>query len=159
DPTIAQENAHRPFDDVEDIVLFMRMRAGTLGMRLQPPFGDGIAACRFIAVGLEDGADASHRARRRRARPRWFRHATRAAESSSNAQPSCMRRRAGPKRDTYSDWSRASLHAYLVARGSNTLLSRGMSKLLASGGRRSSYSCRRVTNARQAAFLSLFTRA
>ena len=37
------------------------MRAGARGVRLEPPFGNGVPRARFGAIGLEHRVDAAHR--------------------------------------------------------------------------------------------------
>ena len=38
----------------------MGVLAGALGVRVEPPFGDGVFGIGLGAVGFEDGADAAH---------------------------------------------------------------------------------------------------
>ncbi len=42
-PFGTHEHAHGAFDDVEDVVFWMRMRTGASGVRLEPPLGNRIA--------------------------------------------------------------------------------------------------------------------
>lgn len=60
DPSVAHEEAHGPLDHVEDIVLRMGMRAGSLGMGLEPPFRDRVPVLRLGIIRLEQSADAAH---------------------------------------------------------------------------------------------------
>src|SRR5436190_18830166 len=61
DPLVVHEKAQRALDDVEHVIFGMRVRAGPLGVGLEPPLGNGIGAGRFFAVGLEQRRDPSHR--------------------------------------------------------------------------------------------------
>ncbi|RYZ65536.1 MAG: hypothetical protein EOP09_14105, partial [Proteobacteria bacterium] len=59
DPVIAEKEAHRALDDEEHVVLLVRVRAGPLGVWLEPPLGDRVQARRLGAVGLEHGLDGT----------------------------------------------------------------------------------------------------
>src|ERR1043165_7109052 len=61
DPLVSDEDAHGAPDDVEHIVLGVRVRAGPLGVRLEPPLGDRVRPRGLVAVCLEHRADPAHR--------------------------------------------------------------------------------------------------
>src|SRR5437660_12201983 len=59
-PRLTHQDAQGAFDDVEDVVLRVRVKARTLRMWLKPPFRDRVARFAFGFVGLEDRGDAAH---------------------------------------------------------------------------------------------------
>src|SRR5437868_10627856 len=59
-PRLTHQGTHGAFDDVEDVVFRMRVRARTLRVWLKPPFRNGVARFGFEFVGLKDGSDAAH---------------------------------------------------------------------------------------------------
>src|SRR5262249_40491641 len=60
-PLVAHQKAHRALYDVEHVVFRVRVSARSLRMGLEPPFGDGVLAGGFRAVGLEHGSDSAQR--------------------------------------------------------------------------------------------------
>jgi len=56
EPLVADPEGHHALDDVEHVVLGMRMRARALRVRLEPPLGDRIALGGLGAVGLKSAA-------------------------------------------------------------------------------------------------------
>jgi len=61
DPFGADQHAHRAGQDIEHVVLRMRMRAGPLGVRVEPPLRDRIQLPGLRTVGLEDRRVSSGR--------------------------------------------------------------------------------------------------
>src|SRR5262245_49453642 len=60
DPLLVDQHAHRSFDDVPGVVLIVGVCIRPLGIRLQPPFGDGIGASCFSVICLENCSYATH---------------------------------------------------------------------------------------------------
>jgi len=56
-PFLPYEEAHRPFDDVEDVVFRVRVCSGSLRVWFEPPLRDGVARRGLRLIGFEDGAD------------------------------------------------------------------------------------------------------
>src|SRR5262245_61765027 len=59
-PLLVDQDGHRSFDDVPDVVLIVGVCVRPLGIRLQPPFGDGIGPSCFSVVCLENCGYATH---------------------------------------------------------------------------------------------------
>src|SRR5262245_53464321 len=59
-PLLVDKHSHRSFDDVPDVVLIVGVCVRPLGIRLQPPFGDGIGPCCFSVVCLENCGYPTH---------------------------------------------------------------------------------------------------
>ena len=59
-PPLTHEDAHGAFEDVEDVVFRVGVRARTLGVWLKPPFGDGVARFALNSVSFKDGRNAPH---------------------------------------------------------------------------------------------------
>jgi hypothetical protein len=63
DPFRADQHAHGAGEDVEHVVLRVRVRARALGVRVEPPLRDRIPLRGLRTVGLEDRRNATHRIR------------------------------------------------------------------------------------------------
>src|SRR5438874_6342771 len=61
DPVAIEEEVQGSFEHEEHVVRRVMMSAGALGVRFEPPLGDGVPTVRLVAVGLEDGAESTHR--------------------------------------------------------------------------------------------------
>ena len=60
-PVMVDTHAQRSCNDVEHMVIRVRMHPGAPGARLKPPFGYRVSTSRFFRVRLEDGTHPAHR--------------------------------------------------------------------------------------------------
>lgn len=60
-PNLPDQQTHGAFDDVKNIILWVRVSTRALRIRFQPPLRNGIARFRFRPVGFENRTDSPHR--------------------------------------------------------------------------------------------------
>src|SRR5438067_2369415 len=61
DHVVFEAEVQGSLEHEEHVVRRVMRCAGALGVRFEPPLGDGIPTVRLVTVGLEDGAESTHR--------------------------------------------------------------------------------------------------
>jgi hypothetical protein len=59
-PLAINDNAHRSFNHIEDMILWVRVGSGACRIGVKPPLRHGVARIRFYGIRFENGAHSTH---------------------------------------------------------------------------------------------------